>query len=142
MGQSVPTTFQLVHAVCRTMVGKKDMCPVCLEKVDLKSLYAGRWMGRDEFREVNPLWMHPHAPLCLPLERPWETRNLTWIQMLDGIRYLVVWNPLIFMCVSLLFHLFAPALPHAGQHLPPGLHHGLGHDGPPPPPLPLPIQRR
>jgi RING finger protein 121 len=34
-----------------TMVGKKDTCPVCNEKVDLKSLYS---------------------------DRPWETRNLTW----------------------------------------------------------------
>ena len=34
-----------------TMVGKKDTCPVCFEKVDLKSLYQ---------------------------DRPWETRNLTW----------------------------------------------------------------
>lgn len=34
-----------------TMVGKKDTCPVCCEKVDLKSLYQ---------------------------DRPWETRNLTW----------------------------------------------------------------
>ncbi len=35
------------------MVGKKDMCPVCNEKVDLKSLYV---------------------------DRPWETRNLTWYE--------------------------------------------------------------
>jgi RING finger protein 121 len=34
-----------------TMVGKKDTCPACSEKVDLKALYS---------------------------DRPWETRNLTW----------------------------------------------------------------
>eukprot|EP00195_Chlamydomonas_chlamydogama_P012155 CAMPEP_0202897870 /NCGR_PEP_ID=MMETSP1392-20130828/6528_1 /ASSEMBLY_ACC=CAM_ASM_000868 /TAXON_ID=225041 /ORGANISM="Chlamydomonas chlamydogama, Strain SAG 11-48b" /LENGTH=379 /DNA_ID=CAMNT_0049583633 /DNA_START=134 /DNA_END=1273 /DNA_ORIENTATION=- len=71
-----------------TMVGKKDTCPVCLEKVDLRNLYA---------------------------DRPWETRNLTWIQMLDGVRYLVVWNPLIFMVLSVLYHLFAPHHAH-GHH--------------------------
>ena len=34
-----------------TIVGKKDVCPVCLEKVDLRALYS---------------------------DRPWETRNLSW----------------------------------------------------------------
>lgn len=79
-----------------TMVGKKDTCPVCLEKVDLRALYA---------------------------DRPWETRNLTWIQMLDAVRYLVVWNPVIFMAVSVLFHLLAPH-PHTHPHLAPldGIH--------------------
>ena len=33
--------------------------------------------------------------------RPWETRNLTWLQMLDMVRYLVVWNPLILGGLSL-----------------------------------------
>ncbi len=32
-------------------VGKKDTCPVCNEKVDMRALYS---------------------------DRPWETRNLTW----------------------------------------------------------------
>jgi hypothetical protein len=42
------------HELCVrgwTIVGKKDVCPVCLEKVDLKDLYA---------------------------DKPWETRNLSW----------------------------------------------------------------
>lgn len=47
-----------------TLVGKKDMCPCCMEKVDLKALYA---------------------------DKPWETTNLLWIQLLDLVRYLVVW---------------------------------------------------
>ena len=50
--------------------------------------------------------------------------------MLDGVRYLVVWNPLIFMLVSLMFHLFAPPHPH---HLlpPPGALGVAGGGGPP-----------
>ena len=49
------------------------------------------------------------------------------IQMLDGLRYLVVWNPIIFMLLSVLFHLFTP---HHHGHQPPGLNgsshvHGL-----------------
>mmetsp|Transcript_24163 Transcript_24163/g.71701 ORF Transcript_24163/g.71701 Transcript_24163/m.71701 type:complete len:353 (-) Transcript_24163:347-1405(-) len=81
------------------MVGKKDTCPVCSEKVDLRTLNA---------------------------DRPWETQNITWIQMLDAVRYLVVWNPLIFMGISVVFHIFAPAHHHHGhplgqlEHWPPG----------------------
>eukprot|EP00197_Chlamydomonas_leiostraca_P006834 CAMPEP_0202877280 /NCGR_PEP_ID=MMETSP1391-20130828/30388_1 /ASSEMBLY_ACC=CAM_ASM_000867 /TAXON_ID=1034604 /ORGANISM="Chlamydomonas leiostraca, Strain SAG 11-49" /LENGTH=253 /DNA_ID=CAMNT_0049559283 /DNA_START=373 /DNA_END=1134 /DNA_ORIENTATION=- len=72
-----------------TMVGKKDTCPVCMEKVDLRALYG---------------------------DRPWDTRNLTWIQMLDSVRYLVVWNPIIFMVLSVLFHFFAPHHHHHHAH--------------------------
>ncbi|CAD7698816.1 unnamed protein product [Ostreobium quekettii] len=63
----------LFHSHCIqgwTMVGKKDCCPTCLEKVDLRELYK---------------------------DRPWETSNLTWLKMLDAVRYLVVWNPIIFL---------------------------------------------
>ncbi|KAK9815596.1 hypothetical protein WJX72_006534 [[Myrmecia] bisecta] len=65
----------LFHEQCIrgwTIVGKKDTCPTCLEKVDLRDLYANR---------------------------PWETTNLTWIQMLDAVRYMVVWNPIILMAL-------------------------------------------
>lgn len=44
----------LFHEECIrgwTIVGKKDTCPTCAEKVDLRSLYA---------------------------DRPWETNNLSW----------------------------------------------------------------
>lgn len=34
-----------------TIVGKKDVCPVCLEKVDMKDLCS---------------------------DKPWETQNLSW----------------------------------------------------------------
>ena len=36
--------------------------------------------------------------------------------MLDAVRYLVVWNPVIFMAVSVLFHLFAPHPHHPHAH--------------------------
>lgn len=39
-------------------MGKKDTCPVCSEKVDLKAIFA---------------------------DRPWETTNLNWNQMLDMV---------------------------------------------------------
>lgn len=38
-------------------MGKKDTCPTCLEKVDLRLIFA---------------------------DRPWETRNLSWCAMAPG----------------------------------------------------------
>jgi RING finger protein 121 len=59
------------------IVGKKDSCPTCTEKVDLRALYAGK---------------------------PWETSNLSWVQMLDMVRYLVVWQPTILVALHFLLH--------------------------------------
>jgi len=61
------------------IVGKKDSCPACNEKVDLRKLYANK---------------------------PWETRNLSWIQMLDLVRYMVVWQPTIMTGLHIIFHIF------------------------------------
>ena len=47
------STCQLVRCVAHA--GKKSVCPVCLEKVDLRHLWA---------------------------DRPWETRNISWCQAL------------------------------------------------------------
>ena len=62
------------------MVGKKDMCPVCLEKVDLKSLYAGECIQRPDKAKcgmccacspVPPLLPPPpNLPLRAPLGDP------------------------------------------------------------------------
>ena len=59
------------------MVGKKDMCPTCLEKVDLRHLHA---------------------------DRPWERMNVVWGQMLDLFRYLVVWFPVLILTIHLTFY--------------------------------------
>ncbi|KAG2499840.1 hypothetical protein HYH03_002131 [Edaphochlamys debaryana] len=83
-----------------TMVGKKDTCPQCSEKVDLRAILA---------------------------DRPWETHNITWIQMMDGIRYLVVWNPIIFTVLSFLIHMFGPhrsPVPHGTGSLSAAQLHG------------------
>lgn len=59
------------------IVGKKDTCPSCNEKVDLRQVCS---------------------------DKPWETRNLSWIQMLDMVRYMIVWQPTIMTGLHLLFH--------------------------------------
>ena len=51
------------------IVGKKDTCPYCNEKVDLKSTFT----------------------------TPWEKTSIVWANLLDMVRYLVVWNPIIIM---------------------------------------------
>ncbi|KAL4451635.1 hypothetical protein ABPG75_007297 [Micractinium tetrahymenae] len=73
------------------IIGKKDTCPTCWEKVDLKSVFA---------------------------DKPWETTNLSWIQMLDMVRYLVVWNPIIFLGLHFIFHWTGLDTPpeHHGHH--------------------------
>lgn len=94
------------HELCIkgwTMVGKKDVCPTCMEKVDLKALYA---------------------------DRPWETRNLQWISMLDFVRYMVVWNPIILFVLHLLLHAGGLDDDHSASPPPPP---ALGPSYPPPP---------
>jgi RING finger protein 121 len=54
------------------IVGKKQTCPYCKEKVDLK-------------RMVNNFWEKPH---------------LLYGQLLDWVRWLVCWQPLIYFLVQ------------------------------------------
>jgi RING finger protein 121/175 len=60
------------------IVGKKDTCPTCSERVDLRQLYA---------------------------DKPWETRNIQWIQMLDFFRYLIVWQPALLVAMHFVLHI-------------------------------------
>ncbi|CAF4995532.1 unnamed protein product, partial [Rotaria socialis] len=54
------------------IVGKKQTCPYCKEKVDLKRLFPN----------------------------PWEKPHVLYGNLLDWIRYLVAWQPLILMVVQ------------------------------------------
>ncbi|CAG8583939.1 4205_t:CDS:2 [Dentiscutata erythropus] len=47
------------------LIGKKDICPYCKEKVDMK-----------EFKT-----------------NPWDTQQQLYLSLLDGVRYLIVWQP-------------------------------------------------
>jgi len=51
-----------------TMVGKKNICPQCSEKVELGKLFA---------------------------TNPWEKGSVAWAQILDIVRYFVVWQPIL-----------------------------------------------
>ncbi|KAI7868926.1 hypothetical protein BDF14DRAFT_1880635 [Spinellus fusiger] len=59
------------------LVGKKDICPYCKEKVDLK-----------QFKK-----------------NPWDTQQQLYLNLLDGVRYLVVWQPIIFGAVQLFYYI-------------------------------------
>lgn len=54
-----------------TVVGKRDTCPTCHEKVNLRATFSN----------------------------PWETEGLTWGVILDALRFLIVYNPLIVLIV-------------------------------------------
>lgn len=49
------------------MIGKKDTCAYCSEKVSLKETFAA----------------------------PWESVSQAWGTLLDALRYLIVFNPVI-----------------------------------------------
>jgi len=60
----------IVHEFCIRgwcIIGKKDTCPVCREKVSISDVFKTHWHKQDR----------------------------VWAQLLDAIRYLVVWNPII-----------------------------------------------
>ncbi|KAG0192785.1 hypothetical protein DFQ28_007689 [Apophysomyces sp. BC1034] len=59
------------------LIGKKDICPYCKEKVDLK-----------QFKK-----------------NPWDTQQQLYLNLLDGVRYLVVWQPIIFAVVQLAYRI-------------------------------------
>ena len=62
------------------MIGKKQTCPYCNEKVDLQHLF--------------------HSP--------WEKPHLLFGSLLDWIRYLVAWQPIIVgfvQCINWFFGL-------------------------------------
>ncbi|VEL38833.1 unnamed protein product [Protopolystoma xenopodis] len=56
------------------IVGKKDICPYCKEKVRLKEMF----------------------------KNPWEKPHILFGTLLDWIRYLVAWQPVILLAVHLL----------------------------------------
>eukprot|EP00116_Pleurobrachia_bachei_P015201 sb/3475463/ len=51
------------------IIGKKQTCPYCKEKVDLQRLFSA----------------------------PWEKPHMLYGRLLDWIRYLIVWHPAIIM---------------------------------------------
>jgi len=57
-----------------TIIGKKDTCPYCSEKVNLKIM----------------------------LKNPWD-QSLLWAQVLDALRYLIVWNPVILLVAQVVY---------------------------------------
>ncbi|CAH3022343.1 unnamed protein product, partial [Porites evermanni] len=70
----------LFHEFCIRgwcIVGKKQTCPYCKEKVDLKRMF----------------------------HNPWERPHVLFGQLLDWIRYLVVWQPIIIVVVQIIIYL-------------------------------------
>jgi len=63
-----------------TIIGKKDTCPYCSEKVQLKQLF----------------------------KNPWEKQGIFWANLLDSLRYLIVWNPIILFVINLVIRVVDP----------------------------------
>ena len=77
------------------MIGKRDVCPVCKEKVNLKGIFAN----------------------------PWQKQDRMWSQLLDGVRYLMVWNPVIVLAANLVFTSLGMSLTNNKQTTPTSLLH-------------------
>ncbi|KAI8893989.1 hypothetical protein BC833DRAFT_606603 [Globomyces pollinis-pini] len=63
------------HEVCIrgwTIVGKKDVCPYCKEKVDLNTFKTNSW----------------------------DTTQVFYLNLLDAMRYILVWNPIVFLLIN------------------------------------------
>ncbi|XP_011405198.2 PREDICTED: RING finger protein 121-like [Amphimedon queenslandica] len=71
----------LFHEFCIRgwcIIGKKQTCPYCQEKVDLKKIF----------------------------KNPWEKPHILFGQMLDFLRYCVVWLPVILALVQFIYYVF------------------------------------
>lgn len=74
------TCGHLFHEFCIRgwcIVGKKQICPYCQEKVDLKRLF----------------------------KNPWQKPHILFGQMLDFLRYCVVWLPVILTLVQIIYYI-------------------------------------
>lgn len=78
------------------IVGKKDVCPCCSEKVPPPS--------PPPFPAAGPRLSHCPAvtPVTLQVDTraimgssPWARQSLLWMNLLDIVRYMVVWNPVL-----------------------------------------------
>ena len=58
-----------------TIIGKKDVCPYCKEKVNLNAFK----------------------------KNPWEITEQLYLNLLDSLRYVLVWNPIVFLLVHVVF---------------------------------------
>ena len=59
------------------MIGKKDICPYCSEKVNIQGLVRNFW----------------------------EKQTMTYANLLDAVRYLIVWNPIIVLVVQAILYM-------------------------------------
>ncbi|KXZ56725.1 hypothetical protein GPECTOR_1g653 [Gonium pectorale] len=101
----------------RQLVTRINNCGICGNELrDELVPVSGTGEGEEQApaeRTVQLSCKHCFHDLCV---RGW---TLVGKKMMDGIRYLVVWNPIIFTVLSLLLHLFGP--------------HRRGDSGPPVP---------
>lgn len=66
------------------IVGKKDVCPFCNEKIEFSR--------EEDSKQVT--------------RQPWKSDSQVYIQILELVRYLLVWNPIIVLAIHLVFVIY------------------------------------
>ncbi|KAH0625338.1 hypothetical protein JD844_033865 [Phrynosoma platyrhinos] len=113
----IENTYRLFHEFCIRgwcIVGKKQTCPYCKEKVDLKRMFSNPYpslaitvsMGRGGvgsylgfegkpggYQNQNRLGLLTWKGSSQPCS--WERPHVMYGQLLDWLRYLVAWQPVI-----------------------------------------------
>ena len=79
------------------IVGKKDTCPFCFEKIDLKSILP-----------VSLIRGYDSYVIILKQESRWNSKSLSifWVRLLSVLRFLIVWNPIVVYTTLALMKLF------------------------------------
>lgn len=89
------------HPVCIrgwTIIGKKDMCPSEFLFWYLPLMYSRAFTTTQDCKEKVDLKAFK--------TNPWDTAQILYLNLLDALRYLLVWNPLVFLVVHFVFKLF------------------------------------
>lgn len=87
-----------------TIVGKKDTCPFCGEKVSLSTI-AGSSPWKKQVCVRRLLVVELCAP-SNPALHPLYLQSVAWSWLLGMVRYLLSWHPLFVFVLHIIFVIF------------------------------------
>lgn len=82
------------------IIGKKQTCPYCKEKVDLKKMFYNPYPFNIIINKQLSIFFNIFSYIYLNNVCRWERPHVLYGQLLDWIRWLVAWQPLILLLVQ------------------------------------------